>query len=112
MHFPSSLLDHLRTTVQGFVSEEPRDQLSLAIMLWACAEGSRPHKVWPDMFRFSMNDIRKLWGEDDRMQRVVGFRYFTVHQGSNLTKATNAYAPSIEMAEALACTLRDRKSVV
>lgn len=106
MHFPSTLLDHLRTTVHGFADEELRDQLSLTLMLWACADGGRPHKLWPGMFSFSNREIRDFWGEDARMRRVVAHRYFTVHQGSNLTEATNAYAPSIEMATALVRSIR------
>ena len=110
MHLPLSLLGHLRDTVQGFVDEEPRDQLSLALMLWTCAEGGRPHKVWPDMFSLSNDDIREIWRDDARMRRVVAFRYLTVHQGSNLSEATNAYAPSIQLAEALVLTCRDQNA--
>lgn len=110
MHLPSSLLDHLRETTPGFSNETPRDQLSLALTLWACAESGRPHKVWPDMFSFSNDDIREIWGDDARMRRVVGYRYFTVHQGSNLSEMTNAYAPSIQLAEALVRTCKERRA--
>lgn len=108
MYLPSSLLGNLRETALGFADERPRDQIALATMLWSGAEGGRPHKLWPDMFSFSIADIREIWGDDARMRRVVGYRYFTVYQGSNLTEATNAYAPSIQLAEALVRTCRDQ----
>lgn len=105
MSLPESLLDHLSAIVPGFAGERQDDQWALARMLWACAEGGREHRVWPDMFSFSTGKVREFWGDDARMRRVVGFRYFTVYQGSNLTKVTSAYAPSIYMAEALVRTL-------
>lgn len=112
MPFPSILLGHLRTCVPGFSTEKPRDQLSLAKMLWACAESGREHKVWPDMSRLSMDEIRDLWGgTDERMRKVVGYRYFSVHQGSNQTEATNGYAPSIHMAKALALTINSPEPI-
>ncbi len=101
MTLPASLLEHMSVVVPGFATEEPNDQWCLARMLWACAEGSREHKLWPDMYSLSMRRIRRIWGDDARMREVVAFKYFTVYQGGNLSEATNAYAPSIEMAEAL-----------
>ncbi len=78
-------------------------------MLWGCAEGGREHKLWPEMFSFSTDEIREFWGDDTRMRKVVGSRYFTVYQGSNLTEVTNAYAPSINMAKALVRTITNRE---
>lgn len=106
MIMPASLITYLRRC-KDFAAEDEVTQRRLACMLWMALQPRRQHRRYPGMSSFSKGDIRRIWGSDATMRRVLKGKHFLVLEGDNLVGYTAAFQPSHEMLNAAQACLED-----
>lgn len=84
MNIPSTFLDYLQEHLFDFSKELPRDKLSIAKMIWMLSNRRWQHRVYSGSLNLSKEDLRELFGGDQRFRQLNQFnRYFAKQSHKN-----------------------------
>ena len=107
------LVPVFREHVTGFAAEPPAVQRGLAATFWACESADSRFAAKTREFGayLSSKIMISIWGSYPKMTRGVGFRYFGVLQGDNLSHKVNFYFPNPEFVEAYKAVIRSPQAL-
>lgn len=108
--FPSDLLEYIDQEHPAFRLLKESHRHHLALMLWKFSNPAYRHKAWNGA-SFSSDSQEKLWGNRRTRNNYVA-DYFSVLQGGNLDRRTNAFTPMDFMGRALLRYLRSPEPIV
>ena len=103
--FPKSLICHIAEEYAPYQELQTRYKRIIAQMLWMMTQTHYRHLRYPSGIALPRKIIRRLWGDETYMQKIIKSNYFVVLMGDNFSGYCSAYFPEPYMCRALIKTL-------